>query len=151
MKKPVIYLIFICIVVGLGLLSGLNNLPGEWYRALNKPSFNPPNWIFGPVWTTLYVLIGIAGARLWMLDRHGWAMKLWFLSLVLNLLWSPAFFGQESAALGLAVIIPLLLSIYAYIPAAWKSDRAASILFWPYALWVSFATVLNFSIFLLNR
>ncbi|MGG2477542.1 TspO/MBR family protein, partial [Rhizobium sp. BR5] len=94
-------------------LIGVNNVPGEWYQSLQKPFFNPPNWIFGPVWTTLYVLIGIAGARTWISKLMGTRMRLWFTQMVLNFLWSPIFFGMQSPTGALVIIIPMFICIIA--------------------------------------
>lgn len=150
MKRIVIYLIFVVAVAGLGALIGINNVPGDWYQSLNKPPFNPPNWIFGPVWTTLYVLIGIAGARTWLDAPSSSRMHVWFGQMALNFLWSPAFFGMESTALGLVVIIPLLMTIIVFIRKSWMRDRISALLFLPYLAWVGFATLLNISLYLLN-
>ena len=141
---------FILLVVGGGLLVGFLTAPGPWYEALAKPSFNPPNWLFGPVWTILYVLIAIAGWRLWQRERTGAAMKLWWLQLVLNFLWSPVFFGLEQIGLALLIILALLATILAFLAAAWNLDRVSAWLFVPYAAWVAFASLLNASIWLLN-
>ena len=141
---------FILLVVGGGLLVGFLTAPGPWYEALAKPSFNPPNWLFGPVWTILYVLIAIAGWRLWQRERTGAAMKLWWLQLVLNFLWSPVFFGLEQIGLALLIILALFATILAFLAAAWNLDRVAAWLFVPYAAWVAFASLLNASIWLLN-
>ena len=141
---------FILLVVGGGLLIGFLTAPGPWYEALAKPSFNPPNWLFGPVWTILYVLIAVAGWRIWQRAPAGNAMKLWWLQLLLNFLWSPAFFGLEQIGLALLVILALLVVILAFIAAAWKSDRVSALLFVPYAAWVAFASLLNASILILN-
>lgn len=150
MKKILIYILFIVVVVALGALIGIANVPGDWYQSLNKPPFNPPNWIFGPVWTTLYVLIGIAGARTWLSAPSSSRMQIWFAQMALNFLWSPAFFGMESTLLGLIVIIPMLLLIIVFIQRSWKPDRLSAMLFLPYLAWVSFATLLNVSLFILN-
>ena len=141
---------FILLVVGGGLLVGFLTAPGPWYEALAKPSFNPPNWLFGPVWTILYVLIAIAGWRMWQRERTGAAMKLWWLQLVLNFLWSPVFFGLEQIGLALLIILALFATILAFLAAAWNLDRVAAWLFVPYAAWVAFASLLNASIWLLN-
>jgi translocator protein len=141
---------FILLVVGGGLLVGFLTAPGPWYEALAKPSFNPPNWLFGPVWTILYVLIAIAGWRLWQRERTGAAMKLWWLQLVLNFLWSPVFFGLEQIGLALLIILALFATILAFLAAAWNLDRVAAWLFVPYAAWVAFASLLNASIWSLN-
>lgn len=91
MRNLAVYVVFVVVVVAVGALIGVNNVPGEWYQSLQKPFFNPPNWIFGPVWTALYVLIGIAGARTWIRKPMGTRMRLWFTQMVLNFLWSPIF------------------------------------------------------------
>lgn len=150
MNRFVTLALFLLLVFGGGNLVGLSTLPGEWYAALDKPWFNPPNWLFGPAWSVLYVLIAIAGWRLWENHRSSAAMAIWWVSLVLNFLWSPAFFGLQSITLGLIVIIPMLASILLFIAKAWNVDRIAAWLFVPYAAWVSFATLLNLAIWWLN-
>ena len=129
---------------------GLFTLPGEWYQSLIKPAFNPPNWIFGPAWTMLYITIAIAGWMLWEKHRQSTAMKLWFVAILLNFLWSPAFFGMQNIALALVIIVAMLASIVAFIATSRKLDGKIAALFVPYALWVSFATLLNASILALN-
>jgi tryptophan-rich sensory protein len=141
---------FVLLVVGCGLLIGVLTAPGPWYEALAKPSFNPPNWLFGPVWTLLYVLIAVAGWRIWQLERSSVVMKLWWLQLLLNFLWSPVFFGLEQIGPALVVILMLLGVILAFIAYAWKLDRLSTWLFVPYAAWVAFASLLNASIWTLN-
>ena len=150
MKNLTVYIVFVVAVVAVGALIGVNNVPGEWYQSLQKPFFNPPNWIFGPVWTMLYVLIGIAGARTWIRKRMGTRMRLWFTQMVLNFLWSPIFFGMQSPAGALVIIVPMLICILAFIALTYRRDRVSMWLFVPYALWVGFATLLNASIGLLN-
>lgn len=125
---------------------------GSWYQTINKPSFNPPSWIFGPVWTSLYIMIGISLYLIWK-SNHLFkkkAMWLFGIQMVLNALWSPAFFGLESPLLGLIVIIPLWVSILACIKVFKPISNLAAYLFIPYFLWVSFATLLNASIWYLN-
>ena len=141
---------FILLVVGGGLLIGFFTAPGPWYEMLAKPPFNPPNWLFGPVWTILYVFIAIAGWRVWQRERGGGAMKLWWLQLVLNFLWSPVFFGLERTGPALVIILALLAAILAFIVAVWKLDRPSAWLFVPYAAWVAFASLLNAAIWRLN-
>lgn len=150
MKRALTYVLFIVLVVGFGALSGVSNMPGEWYQTLEKPFFQPPPWLFGPVWTTLYVLIAIAGARTWLTAPASGRMQVWFGQMALNFLWSPAFFGAESPILGLVVIAPLLLAIILFIRMSWSADRVSAWLFLPYLAWVGFATLLNLSIVLLN-
>jgi translocator protein len=143
-------LFFLALTVGGGLAIGLFTLPGEWYAGLVKPSFNPPNWIFGPVWTALYFMIGVAGWRIYLKQPSGKAIKIWWVALALNFLWSPTFFGAQQLGIALVVILALLASILAFIVISRPTDRPASLLFIPYAAWVGFATLLNGSLFMLN-
>lgn len=142
--------VFILAVVGGGILIGVNNIPGEWYAGLAKPTFNPPNWIFAPVWTVLYVLIAIAGWRTWRRNARGGAMFLWWTQLALNFLWSPVFFGAQRPGVALAIILTLLVIIVLFIVVSWRRDRLTALLFAPYAAWVAFASLLNTSIYQLN-
>jgi benzodiazapine receptor len=143
-------ILFLVLVVGGGLAIGYLTAPGEWYAGLAKPWFNPPGWVFAPVWTVLYVLIAVAGWRTFERDRVGWPMRLWWTQLALNFLWSPFFFAAHQVGLALVVILLLLAAILAFIVMAWRQDRFAEWLFTPYAAWVGFATVLNAAIFALN-
>ena len=150
MQKNLSLVVFVVLVLGGGLLIGYATLPGEWYALLAKPPFNPPNWVFGPVWSLLYILIAIAGWRTWRLQPESAAMKAWVAQLVLNFLWSPTFFGAKLTGLALVVIVLLLASILLFIARVWASDRLSGWLFVPYAAWVAFATLLNASIVWLN-
>ncbi|MBP1871181.1 tryptophan-rich sensory protein [Ensifer adhaerens] len=150
MNRTLVYAVFIAAVLGLGLLIGYNNIPGEWYQALAKPAFNPPNWIFAPVWSILYVIIGFVGARLFLDHRRSAAMRLWLAQMILNFLWSPLFFSLQDVSSALIVIIALLIAVAGVIVASWNRDRVSALLFLPYLAWVAFATVLNGSIFLMN-
>jgi translocator protein len=150
MRTILTYAVFIILVVSAGLISGLGNMPGDWYASLQKPFFNPPAWLFGPVWTTLYVLIGIAGARIWMRAPKSAAMQLWFAQLAVNVLWSPAFFGLQNPELGLVVIAGMLITIIGFMIKARPVDRVSTLLFIPYLAWVAFAGLLNLSIAWLN-
>lgn len=141
---------FVVVVLGTGLAIGFATLPGEWYADLAKPPFNPPNWIFGPVWSALYVLIGVAGWRVWRQDRTGPAMRLWVAQLLLNYLWSPVFFGLHQIGLAMIVIVALALAIVVFIAERWRRDQVAAWLFAPYAIWVAFATLLNLALWRLN-
>jgi len=142
--------LFLVLVLGGGILIGASNPPGAWYAALIKPPFNPPNWVFGPAWTVLYILIAVAGWRTWRRDRTGMSMKLWWTQLAFNFLWSPVFFGAQQVGLALVVALGMLASILAFIFVSWQRDRVAAGLFVPYAAWVTFASVLNASILALN-
>jgi translocator protein len=148
--KIAIHAAFIIAVVTIGILIGITNLPGSWYAQLVKPAFNPPNWVFGPVWTVLYAMIGFVGARTWLARRSKPAMKLWFAQMALNFAWSPLFFGLNLMDAALVVIIGLWISILLFIRTSWKQDRLSAALFLPYLLWVTFATLLNVSLIALN-
>jgi tryptophan-rich sensory protein len=122
-----------------------------WFPTLNKPPFNPPAWLFGPVWTTLYVMMGVAAWRVWRKAGWGTPLNLFAAQLALNCAWSFLFFGLQSPGLALLDIVPLLVLILLTIRAFWPIDRIAGGLLVPYAAWVSFATLLNASIWWLNR
>lgn len=150
MKYRLALVLFLLLVVAGGLLIGWLTAPNQWYAKLQKPSFNPPNWLFGPVWTILYVLIAIAGWRVWRQEPSGLAMKSWWTQLALNFAWSPVFFGAHRIGVALGVIVLLLATILAFIISAWPREPLAAWLFAPYAAWVAFASVLNASILELN-
>lgn len=150
MSRLVTLALFVLLVVGGGSLIGIMNLPAGWYESLVKPPFNPPNWVFGPVWTLLYVMIAIAGWRTFEQRRAGFAMKAWLAQLVLNFAWSPVFFTLHSLSGAFAIILMLLAAIVAFMLASWNEDRLALVLFVPYLAWTSFATLLNGSLLWLN-
>jgi translocator protein len=138
--------------LGLGIASGLSTVGGDgsWYRALEKPAGTPPSWVFGPVWSVLYVMMGVALGRL--VFRGAWpAVRLFALQFVLNLAWTPVFFGAQQVAMALAVILALWLALLGTILAARMPDRISAWLLLPYLAWVSYATYLNAGIFWLNR
>ena len=141
---------FLALMLGGGILVGTLTAPGEWYAQLSKPAFNPPNWIFGPVWTVLYVLIAMAGWRQFETDRSSTAMKLWWAQMGLNFLWSPTFFVLQLPWFAFVVIVALLAVIVVFIVKVRNSDRISALAFLPYFAWVAFATVLNLSIAILN-
>jgi translocator protein len=142
--------LFVVLVLGGGTLIGFMTLPGAWYAGLAKPPFNPPNWIFAPVWTLLYILVAVAGWRTWQRER-GAGMTAWFIQLALNFIWSPVFFGAHMIGTALVVIVALLAAILGFIVMRWPRDRTTALLFTPYAAWVAFATLLNGSIWILNQ
>lgn len=142
--------VFLLVVIGVGVLIGTQTAPGAWYEGLNKPPFNPPNWIFGPVWFTLYVLIAIAGWRTFLREPRGLAMKLWLGQMALNWTWSPTWFTLHLIWPAFAVILAMLACIIAFMLATRRSDPVSALLFAPYAAWVAFASLLNFSIGILN-
>ena len=142
--------LFLLLVLGGGLVLGFLTAPGAWFAGLAKPAFNPPAWLFAPVWTVLYILIAVAGWRVWRRDRGGRPIRLWWVQLALNFLWTPLFFGAHHIGLALFDILLLLAAILAFIATTWRQDRVAAWLFVPYAAWVAFASVLNGAIFVLN-
>ena len=149
--------IVICVVLCLGLGSASGLLAGsattEWYNSLVKPVFQPPPWVFGPAWTLLYTLMGIALARVWNAadsPARSQALVIFAVQFLLNLLWSPVFFAMENPKAALVVIILMWGTILATIRAFGKIDKTAAYLLVPYLLWVSFASLLNASIVYLN-
>jgi benzodiazapine receptor len=150
MNHRVSLILFLVLVLGGGLAIGYLTAPGEWYAQLTKPAVNPPGWIFGPVWTVLYVIIAVAGWRVWQRNRGGWPLKLWWAQRALTFLWTPIFFANHRIGLALVVILLLLAAILAFIATASRQDRVAAWLFAPYAAWVAFASVLNASLLALN-
>jgi tryptophan-rich sensory protein len=144
-------LVFFLALTGATALIGSQFLPGAWYAALNKPFFNPPNWIFAPVWTALYMMMAVAAWRVWRrVKRIDSAIVLWAVQLVLNGLWSWIFFGLHRTGLGLIDIGVLLVMIAIVTMLFMRRDRLAGCLMLPYMAWVAFASVLNFSLWLLN-
>ncbi|MEM3369827.1 MAG: TspO/MBR family protein [Candidatus Micrarchaeia archaeon] len=125
----------------------------SWYSHLVKPTFNPPNWVFGPVWTLLYILIGISFYTVWKeksISNNLETYKYFFIQLVLNALWSFVFFGLKDLLLALLVIIFLLISILLNIISFYRESKISAYLLIPYLLWVCFASVLNYFVFILN-
>jgi benzodiazapine receptor len=125
----------------------------SWYAQLQKPSFAPPNWLFAPMWISLYLLMAVAAYLVWQkgLGSSGVRAALFLVQLLLNALWSPVFFGLRSPLAGAAIIVVLWLAILATIIAFAKISPPAAWLLVPYILWVSLATALNISIYFLNR
>jgi benzodiazapine receptor len=137
----------------IGSLATIPNIP-TWYAALEKPFFNPPNWIFGPVWTILYILVGISLYLVWTSPSKKpkrTAYLLFGVQITLNTLWSIVFFGAHLPWAAVAIIIALLVTIIMTMKAFWAHSRWACWLLIPYIAWVSFATILNISIALLNN
>lgn len=146
-------ILFLLLVVGGGLLIGYLTAPGDWYAQLAKPAFNPPAWVFAPVWTTFYIIIATAGWRVSQRHRRHFtrtSTRFWWIQLALNFLWSPVFFGMHLIGAALAILSLLLMIIVGFIVVTWPRDRLAAWLFVPYAIWIAFAGVLNGSIFFLN-
>lgn len=141
---------FLIGVIGIGALIGTQSVPGPWYEALTKPPLNPPNWVFGPVWFTLYVMIALAGWRVWLTAPRSTAMRFWGAQMLLNWLWSPIWFLAQQPWLAFAVLMAMWLAIVGFMVTARRHDTLASWLFLPYLAWVSFAGYLNLAIAILN-
>lgn len=136
--------ILVCEIAG---ISGALVTDASFYRELPTPSWAPPGWVFGPVWTTLYAMMGIAAWLVWRTGRGRRPALTWFaVQLVLNAIWTPIFFGLHSVGGGLVVIIVLILAILATITAFAHRSRLAAGLLVPYLAWVCFATALNAAI-----
>lgn len=135
----------------IGAMFTINAIP-TWYTYLNKPSFSPPNWIFGPVWLILYFMMGIAAYLNWIKNskQAKFNVQLFFIHLFFNLIWTPIFFGAKNLFLALIIIIIILFTIVAQIILFWKVNKTSSLLLIPYLLWVTFATCLNYAIWVLN-
>ncbi len=147
---------FIAICLFAGGLGGwiTSQSVADWYPMLNKPAWNPPPWIFGPVWTTLYVMMAVAAWLVWKTDMRfsgvRVALILFFVQLALNCLWSFLFFGARNPGWALIDIILLLMSLLLTTWAFFSQSRRAGVLMLPYLAWVGFATFLNFTIWQLN-
>jgi len=152
--KKLIFSVFICLIAG--FIGSFFTSPAitTWYATLQKPSFAPPNWVFFPVWTSLFIMMGISLFLVW---QKGWddkkvkiAIYIFAVQLVMNILWSVAFFGFRSPLLGLMEIIILWITILATTLSFIKVSRTAAYLLIPYIIWVTFAAILNYSIWRLN-
>jgi tryptophan-rich sensory protein len=147
--------IIACLAAGaIGSIFTRQAIP-TWYATLEKPAFNPPNWVFMPVWTLLYIMMGVAAFLVWRKGLENrqvrMALIVFLVQLVLNAFWSVAFFGLESPLYGLIVIALLWVAILFTTLMFYRTSRVAGVLMLPYLLWVTFAAVLNESIWLLNR
>jgi len=156
LRDGVVLLLCVAGPLAVGFASGMATIEGvtTWYRGIAKPAFTPPDAVFGPVWTALYVAMGVAAFLVWKLGpdrrRVRGALLLFGIQLVLNGLWSVIFFGLRSPGLALVEILPLLLLIAVTTREFWAGSRAAGLLMVPYLAWVGFATVLNAAIWRLN-
>lgn len=156
MKKILPLLVSIIIAEAAGIIGSLftfKEIP-TWYAFLIKPSFSPPNWLFGPVWTTLYCLMGLSAFLIWQKRKSSAAktgLVIYGGNLVLNVLWSIVFFGLHRPDLALLVIFFLWSTIVIMILRFWPLNKIASLLLVPYLAWVTFATYLNYAILALNN
>ncbi len=152
--SKLVFSVLVCEVAGIvGSIFTVSAIP-TWYSNLIKPSFNPPNWVFGPVWTTLYFLMGIALYLVWIKDlkrkENKQATVVFAAQLVLNVLWSIVFFGGHSISGAFAVIVMLWVLILGTLLLFFRISKVAGLLLIPYLVWVSFASVLNFYLLKLN-
>lgn len=153
----ILVLVATCLVVGYFSSLVTQESVNTWFPTINKPSFNPPGWLFAPVWTALYIMMGIAGGLVWheinspRREEVKKAMLFFAIQLALNALWSYLFFGLKNPLLALIEIVLLWLLIYETYAKFGKINKISGYLFVPYLLWVSFATVLNASIWWLNQ
>lgn len=130
--------------------SGAVFMPAEWYERLDKPTWTPPNWLFAPAWTVLYVMIAVAGWLVWKTEGVGPALVIWAANLFFNGLWSWLMFGRHRIGTALVDAIAMVLTIVAFIILASPINQTAALLFLPYLIWVMFATALNVALFLRN-
>lgn len=153
MKKIIKLLISVAICLSAGFLGSIftsSKIP-SWYASLIKPSFNPPNWVFGPVWTTLFILMGVSLYLVWTSKtKSNEPYYLFSIQFLLNILWSAIFFGMQSPFYALIEIVLLWILILLTMISFWKISKTAGMLLIPYILWVSFAAFLNLNIWLLN-
>ena len=133
-------------LVAAAALSGARFMPGAWYAALNKPKWTPPDWLFPPAWTVLYLMIAIAGWLVWRVQGVAPALGFWALNLVFNALWSWLMFDRHRIGWALIDALAMLTTIICFILVSRAVEPRASLLFLPYLGWVAFATALNFTI-----
>lgn len=150
MAKFITLIIFIVVVEGVGALIGTSFAADAWYDALNKPFFNPAPQVFGLVWPILYLLIAIAGWRVFVSEGEtpGWGF--WIAQMLLNWAWSPLFFGAHQIFWAMWVLVGILALSLAFISVTWEKDRLSALCFIPYVGWLAFALLLNLSIWILN-
>jgi translocator protein len=146
-------IISIVVCLAVGFIAGIwtSSSINSWYSTLNKPSFNPPNWLFGPVWTILYILMGISLYLVWNQNGSKIAIMFFVLQLLLNFLWSFLFFQMKNPLIAFIEIIFLLAMIIITAIKFYPISTTAAYLMIPYIIWVTFASILNFSIYWLNR
>nr|WP_297787085.1 TspO/MBR family protein [uncultured Allomuricauda sp.] len=157
MKKRIVYItisVLVCLAIGFLSSIATQSSVNDWYVTLNKPSFTPPNYLFAPVWTALYIMMGIAAGIVWSKGYHHiWvktALYHFVFQLLLNALWSIVFFGLKNPLGGMIVILALLTMIILTIKWFKVISKPAALLMIPYVLWVAFASALNYKIWELN-
>ena len=144
-----LFFIFLAACFGAGA-TGATFPPGAWYERLAKPSWTPPNWVFPVMWTTIYLLISFAAARVAELEGSAYAMAFWAAQIALNALWTPIFFGLRRLKGALIVMVFLWLSVLGCFVTHWQLDMWAGLAMLPYLTWVSIAGVLNLTVACMN-
>jgi tryptophan-rich sensory protein len=146
--------VLLCLIIGSAGSLVTTTGAGSWYESLEKPAFTPPNWVFAPVWTTLFILMGIALYLIWQSGTERRevqiALAVFGLQFALNVLWSFLFFGMQSPLLGLVDIVLLWILIAITIVLFYQIRRIAGYLLIPYIVWVTIATALNYSVYIMN-
>ncbi len=148
-----VFLAVLFLIIGGIISASVNSSLNVWYNALNKPFLNPPNFVFMPIWTLLYISLAIF---IWIIDRHPHtqmvikAKKLFVWQLVLNFLWTPIFFGMQNILAGLIVLLIMDFLVFRLICVSYQISKTATMVVLPYFCWLIFATYLNLSLFLLN-
>ncbi|WP_224816507.1 TspO/MBR family protein [Hasllibacter sp. MH4015] len=144
-----VFALFLC-ACGAAAATGSLFPPGEWYRALNKPSWTPPDWLFPIAWTTLYIASAYAATRIAVRDDNAHAMAFWALQIALNALWTPVFFGLQRIRGGMVALVFLWLAVFGTMLSFFAHDALAGWLMVPYVVWVTVAGALNLSVWRLN-
>lgn len=150
MSRFLVLLVFLLVVVGGGLAIGYLFQPGEWYASLEKPAFTPPDQVFAIVWPILYVLIALAGWRVFVGETGGSTWGWWLLNLILNFLYTPLAFGTNLLGWSTVVVFAALVASIAFIRSAWYRDRFAGVCFIPYSLWLGYAFTLSVTLWWVN-
>lgn len=150
MSRFLLLVVFIIVLQAVGAGLGFLFSPGTWYAGLEKPFFNPPGYVFGTVWPILYLLVAIAGWRVFITagEKPGWG--LWVTQMVLNWAWTPIFFGAQMIFWAIWIIAGALAVSLTFVSTTWPRDRLAALCFIPYCAWLAFALLLNVSIWWLN-
>ncbi len=144
-----LFCIFLAATFGAGATGALFPT-GEWYKSLNRPSWTPPNWVFPVAWTSIYLLISFAGARVAGLEGSGYAMAFWAMQIAFNALWTPVFFGLRNIRASVPIMVCLWIAVFGATITHFRLDMWAGLAFAPYLLWVTVAAALNLAMVRLN-
>lgn len=144
-----LFAIFFVACIGAGTTGAVFG-PGAWYEALDKPAWTPPNWVFPVAWSTIYICISFAGARVAVMEGNGYALAFWGMQAAFSTLWTPIFFGLRRLKGALLAMIPLWIAVFGATVAMFQLDTWAGVAFLPYLTWVTVAAALNASVARLN-